>query len=290
MVPTEQIALSSALPTEDDSMASFSHPRQKTLAYEDLVQGLQKWRIWFMLASQDIQLRYRRSVIGPFWITLSMAITVYSMGYLYAHLFKIDMDRYYPFLVAGMLGWSLILSLMLDFTEGFLVIHSLIKQIKLPYTVYLHRIIMRNYLMFFHHLLVMLPIFVIFHNNAPINACTLFIIPGLALLYLNVFCYGSIIAMFSARYRDVPPIIKSMMQVIFFVTPVMWQPQGLQGHKQLIAELNPFYVFLELIRAPLLGKLPTAFNFSVILFFTVLGVISSALLFTRYRARIIYWL
>jgi len=127
----------------------FPRITQQKLAWMDIADGIFGWRIWSMLAYQDIKLRYRRSVLGPFWITLSMAITVYTMGFLYANLFHIELDHYFPFLVAGMLSWSLISSLASEYTDGLLVAEGLIKQIKLPYTLYIHRIAARNIFIFF---------------------------------------------------------------------------------------------------------------------------------------------
>src|SRR5579862_3469636 len=101
----EHTSLSLATPLQDNEKA-IVYPKisQTKLAWLDIKEGLQKWPIWMMLAYQDIKLRYRRSVLGPFWLTLSMAITVYTMGYLYGHLFHIELKTYYPFLVAGMLA------------------------------------------------------------------------------------------------------------------------------------------------------------------------------------------
>ena len=290
---TEHLTLSSLegeLPSSNAQDALLPPIDSKKLAWQDIKEGIQKRQIWFMLAYQDIKARYRRSVLGPLWLTLSMAITVYSMGYLYSQLFNVELQHYYPFLVAGMLGWSLILTLVIDYTDGFLHAHALIKQIKLPYSLYIHRIAARNLFIFGHNVLVMIPIYIYFHNDVPINGYTLLLIPALVVLYLNAFLYGTIIAMVSARYRDVSQIIKSLMQVIFFLTPVMWQPQGLLGKKHIFVELNPFYAFLELIRAPLLGKLPTLNNLTVILGVTLLGVLLYSKVFTRFRSRIIYWL
>src|SRR5437867_3632294 len=84
---------------------------QKKLAFNDIKDGIRSWRVWLLLAYHDIKVRYLRSILGPFWITISMGITVYSMGYLYAHLFHTDMQYYYPYLVASMLTWTLISSL-----------------------------------------------------------------------------------------------------------------------------------------------------------------------------------
>lgn len=263
---------------------------QKQLAWQDFKDGLSKWRIWWMLASQDIKLRYRRSVLGPFWITLSMAITVYSMGYLYAHLFHSDIVQYFPFLVAGMLSWALISTTITEVVETFPASDSVIKQIKLPYTLYIHRIIARNLIIFLHNSLVMLPIYLFFHQDVKINACTLLIIPDLALLYLLAFTYGLILALLGTRYRDISQITKSLIQVIFFLTPVMWNPSILSTKNRMIVELNPFYSFIELLRAPLIGQVPSLFNLSMSVFALAVGILICIKMFIPYRSRIIYWI
>ncbi len=269
---------------------TFPSTTPKKLAWLDLKEGLIAWRIWMMLASQDIKFRYKRSTLGPLWLTLSMAITVYSMGYIYSQLFQTDVAEYYPFLVSGMVAWTFISTLVLDFSEGFLNDYGLIKQIKLPYSLYIHRILARNILIFLHNIIIMIPIFIIFHDNAPINMHTLFLIPALGIIYVNAFFYGLVIAIACARYRDIPPIIKSTMQVIFFITPVMWSPEALIGKKHIIVDLNPMYIFLELVREPLLGHLPSTKNIIVALAITLFGFLISFQLLSHYRKRIIYWL
>ncbi|MCW5583007.1 MAG: hypothetical protein KIT56_03835 [Gammaproteobacteria bacterium] len=145
------IASPSDLSLNGDNVIDVAFPtiNQKKLAWQDIKSGLLNWRIWVMLAYQDIKLRYRRSVLGPFWITLSMAITVYSMGYLYSHLFHVQLAEYFPYLVAGMLSWSLISTTVTDTVETFTANDALLKQIKLPYSLYVHRVVARNLLSFF---------------------------------------------------------------------------------------------------------------------------------------------
>ncbi len=294
---TEQLTLSSleteSLHTQDQSQerdVTFPSDDQKKFAWLDIKEGIQAWQIWGTLGYQDIKRRYKRSMLGPLWITLSMAVTVYSMGFIYSQLFKTNLQDYYPFLVAGMIAWTLISTLILDFSEGFLNDSGLIKQIKLPYSLHIHRIAARNLLIFFHNLIVMIPIFFIFHQSVSLNLNTLFLIPALAIIYLSSIFFGLIIAMICARYRDIPPIIKSSIQVIFFITPVMWQPQSLIGKQHLIVDFNPLYAFLEMIRAPLLGNLPSLRNILVVLIASFLGFLLSFSMLTRYRKRIIYWL
>jgi lipopolysaccharide transport system permease protein len=268
----------------------FPRQSQTFLAQQDFLDGLKQWPIWLSLAYRDISVRYRRSSIGPFWLTLSMAITVYTMGYLYGHLFHTDLQRYYPLLAAGMLAWALLSSIITDATDAFTSSSPLIQQIKLPYTLYIHRVVTRNIIIFFHNIVVMVPILIIFHQYAKVNFCTLLIIPGLIAIYIASFIYSTIFAIIGARYRDVSQIIRSMIQVIFFVTPVMWEPDVLPAHDRFIIDLNPFYAYIQLIRAPLLGKVPTMHNLIVVLITTAIGAVIAAKMFTRYRARIVYWL
>src|SRR3990167_3970079 len=228
-----------------DERESLPDACQKNLAYDDLVSGIKSWRVWMLLAYQDIQLRYRRSVLGPFWITMSMAITVYSMGYLYAHLFHQELANYYPFLVTGMLTWTFISSIITEVTDGFIASEGMIKQIKLPYSLYMHRIVTRNLLIFFHNLAVMIPIVIIFHETSKVNWYTLLLIPGLLIIYVNTISYGLIICMIGSRYRDINQVVKSLLQVIFFLTPIMWTPDVLGPDKQYIVYLNPLYALIE---------------------------------------------
>ena len=268
----------------------FPQRNQSYLARQDILDGLKEWRIWLMLAYQDIKLRYRRSILGPFWITLSMAITVYTMGFLYAHLLHTNMQEYYPFLAAGMLSWSLISTVITDLTETFITSDNLLKQIKLPYSLYIHRVATKNILIFLHNLAVMIPILIIFHESAKVNFYTLLLIPNLLLVYINTVTYGMILSMIGARYRDVSQIIKSLIQVAFFVTPVMWNPVVLPTQYQPFMLLNPFYIFVELIRAPLIGSVISWTVMGIALLLTLIGIIISYKMFARYRSRIIYWI
>ena len=243
---TESIALNSIIETEQQEILNSPLRSARQLAFRDIKEGIAKWRIWLMLAYQDVRLRYRRSILGPFWITISMAITVYSMGYLYSHLFHSDLETYFPFLVAGMLAWALISTQVSDLTEALTSSEGLIKQIKLPYSLYIHRVATRKIIIFFHNILVIIPILIIFHRVAKINLSTLLLIPGLILIYINSISYGLVLGILGARYRDIMQIVKSLIQVAFFLTPVMWNPAILPPQKHYIVLFNPFYAFIEL--------------------------------------------
>jgi ABC-type polysaccharide/polyol phosphate export permease len=153
-----------------------------------------------------------------------------------------------------------------------------------------HRIAAKNMLIFFHNILVIVPVMFIFPEQVNLGMTLFLLIPGLFILYFNSVTYGLVLAMIGGRYRDISQIIKSFIQVVFFVTPIMWKPEVLPPAKRFIANWNPMYCLIEMIRAPLIGYLPTVTTFVIVALVTVIGLLACYFVFVSRRARIIYWL
>lgn len=258
------------------------------LAVQDIIDGILSWRIWLLLGWQDIRLRYRRSQLGPFWLTLSMAVTVYSMGFLYGHLFKMDLQQYFPFLAAGMLIWALVATSVNESTNAFIEGAGYLKQMKLPYITFILRVMVRNIIIFAHNILAIVPIIIYCHISFGWH--TLAIVWGVFIIAVNGTVYGMILAMLGARFRDIAQVIQSVIQVIFFLTPVMWMPKLLPAKYLFVMDFNPFAQFIELVRVPLMGAWPSFHTITFTLGLTIFGLIAMILLFARVRHRIIYWL
>jgi lipopolysaccharide transport system permease protein len=251
----------------------------------DFKSGFGLWRVWVRLGWNDILQRYRRSVLGPFWLTASMGIMVFVPGVLYARLFQTSVADFVPFLCVGLLVWNLISSF---FTEGgslFVGAESYIKQIRLPYSVYVYRSGWSKLIIFAHNSIVYVVVMLYFQRWP--GAVVLLAVPGLLLVLINGALAGLVIGMASARFRDIPQIIISSVQIIFFVTPIMWKPE-LLGDQSLV-EFNPFYHLIEIVRAPLLGITPSLDTWLAVLLITLVNVAISGAIFIRFRARISYW-
>lgn len=256
--------------------------------WSDFWGAIQLWRIWVLLGWQDIQLRYRRSMLGPFWLTLSIFITIYSMGFLYGHLFKMDLKSYFPYLATGLLSWTLISTLIVEGTDVFVNSDTYIKQIKLPLFCFIFRAIFRNIIIFLHNILAFIPLMLIY--DVPLNSKILLVIPGLLLIGINATCYGTILAIIGSRFRDIAQIIASLVQVAFFLTPIMWVPSLLPERYQYTVHFNPLAQFVDLIRNPLLGQAISVDTLGVVGISTVIGIVLATILFGKYRSRIVYWL
>ena len=271
-----------------DSGSAFAAPAsQTTLAILDVVQGARASHIWGLLGWQDIRRRYRRSKLGPFWITASMGILVAALGALYSTLFKVEIGSYVPFLALGFIIWTLISSLIVECCSAFINAENIIKQVEMPLSVHVYRMVWRNLIIFFHNAVIFVVVALLF-SVWPGWIGILLALPGLVLLCLNGVWAGLLLGTISARFRDVPPIMESIMRIAFFVTPIIWMPELLPQRAGLL-DFNPFFHFLELIRAPLLGQAPGLVSWLVVLGVTFGGWLVTFVLFRRYCWRIAYW-
>jgi lipopolysaccharide transport system permease protein len=256
------------------------------IAGADFLEGLGLWPLWVRLGWNDILQRYRRSLLGPFWLTASMAIMVIALGILYAGLFKTPIDELLPYLCVGLLVWNLLANFLTEGGTLFTGSESYIKQIRLPYSVYVYRSGWAKLIVFFHNFIIYFGVLLYFHIWPGLVA--VLAIPGLALVVINGALANLWIGIVSARFRDVPPVIASMVQIVFFVTPIFWKPEMLHT-RAFIADFNPCYHLIEIVRAPLLGGLPSEKSYLAALLITVINLGVTGFFFTRFRPRIAYW-
>ncbi|MDK1020498.1 MAG: ABC transporter permease [Candidatus Hydrogenedentes bacterium] len=279
-----------ARPTEDSEATA---PR--VLAVRDLWVGLARWNLWALLGWQDIKQRYRRSLLGPFWLTLSMGVMVGALGVLYGALFGLAVADYLPFLCLGFIAWGFISGTVNDGCVAFIESENFIRQIRLPFSTFVYRLIWRNLIILGHNFAVFVVVAVVF-GIWP-GWAGLLLVPGLVLICATGGWVSLLLGMICARFRDVPQIVASLMQVAFFLTPIIWKPELLANRAGFV-QINPFYHYVELIRAPLhveliraplLGTEPGALSWAVALGATGVGWLVTFLFFCRFRSRIAYW-
>lgn len=262
-------------------------PGRAVLAWRDLTDGFGKSWMWGALALQDIKLRYRGSVLGPFWLTISTLVMVAAMGLIYGRLFRVDTANYLPYLALGLIVWQAFSGMITEGCETFLREQSVIQQVPIPFSIHAYRNVCRNFIVLAHNLVIVPIGLVVF--AIPLNWHSLEIIPGFLLLAINGFWISILLGLVSARFRDVPPIVASFLQVVFFVTPIFW-PVEMLGNWQAIATLNPLFAAIDVVRAPLLGVATAAHSWLVLLMMTVLGCGVTFAVFARFRTRIAYWI
>jgi ABC-2 type transport system permease protein/lipopolysaccharide transport system permease protein len=252
----------------------------------DLADGWKARTLWGTMAYQDIRQRYRRSMLGPFWITISMGVMVGALGILYGSIFKQELGTYLPYLASGFVVWGLMAGLIGGSARAFMDNEGMIRQLPAPLSIYVYRMVWSNFIESAHNILIFVVVALIF--DVTLSWQMLAALPGVALILLNGVWVGLLLGLVSARFRDIPMIVGSIVQLAFFMTPVMWKPDMLPG-RTLLLDANPFYHFLEIVRAPLLGHLPLLENWVVALVITVVGWAVTFLFFSAFRWRLAYW-
>lgn len=253
----------------------------------DFLEGTRRSWLWATLAQQDIKLRYRGSVLGPFWQTLTTVVMIAGMGIIYSKLFHIELKDYLPMLTVGLIFWMFIAGMITEACGTFTAVQGIIQQVKLPFFLHVYRLVYRNLLTLGHNFVIIpIVLFLFPHPIAPWRLLEL--VPGLALILLNGMWMSILLGMVSARFRDVPPIVASVIQVVFFMTPVMWPVDAL-GANAWWAQLNPLFAMLDVMRSPLLGMANAPHSWTILIVMTVIGCVGTFGFFVRFRHRLAFW-
>ncbi|MCA8906672.1 MAG: ABC transporter permease [Rhodospirillaceae bacterium] len=252
----------------------------------DIVQALARREVWMYLGVQEVRKQYRRSILGPFWLTLNMGILVGALGWFYSQIFGQNIAYFLPYVSLGFIFWGLIGGLLNESCLIYTASAASIRQTAMPLSVYAYQLVWRQLVIFAHNFSIFVIVALVF-GIWP-GATGLLVIPGFLLLLVNGFFLGLILGPLGTRFRDIPPIMASVTQILFFLTPVFWVPSSLPERAVFIAT-NPFYHFLAVVRQPLLGEVPTGLNWGVCLILTTANAALATFFFSRFRSRIPYW-
>jgi lipopolysaccharide transport system permease protein len=258
-------------------------------ALSDISAGMKRLPLVATLGWQDVRQRYRRSLLGPFWLTISMGVMIGTIGLVFGQIFKSPTEEYLPFLAGGLILWGFISTALIEGCTNFIQADAIIKQLPIPLIVHVLRPIWRNMIILAHNFAIF-PI-VLLVMGKPVTETIWLAIPGFLLLLLNLIWLSTALGVVCARYRDIPQIIASLMQVVFYLTPIMWLPNLLPERAgTYMLTFNPLFHLIEIVRAPLLGQLPSIQNWVASSGLAVFGWILTLALYGRYRRRIAYWL
>jgi ABC-type polysaccharide/polyol phosphate export permease len=239
---------------------------------------------WF-----DIKLRYRRSILGPLWLTISMAITIGTISLIFGTIFNLPLKQFVPYVTIGIILWNFLVGVVTEGCMCFVSAEALIKQLSIPIEVHVLRVVWRNIIILGHNLLI-LPI-VLLLTGSEFGWSGLNSIIGIFLFLINVTWFVALLGVLCTRYRDLPQIISSLLQILFYVTPIMWMPQLFSSNKYLaLLELNPLLHLIQIVRCPLIGENVPLVSWIISGSLAICGCALTTIFYSRYKKRIAYWL
>jgi len=262
-------------------------PERHASASSDWWSGTKNTDLWLTLAWYDIVLRYRRSVLGPLWLTVSMGIILLGMGPLYATLFKVPMSQFFPHLTLGIIFWNFFTATIIDGCSVLIQAAPYLKQMEFPGSVFVWRSLARNLIQLAHHIVLYIP--VALWAGIALSPRMLLFLPGIAISLVNLHAMSLTLGILCARFRDVTQLVSSSLQLLMFLTPVFWFPDSLPERSKFIL-YNPLAQLLDVLRLPLLGVAPARGTWIFLLFFTTLNICLAATLYAVKRRQVVYWL
>jgi ABC-type polysaccharide/polyol phosphate export permease len=265
----------------------FSMTPEYASAQRDFSRGVTDWRMWGRLGWAEVRRRYRRTLIGPFWTSLSLAVFVLALGVVWATLWHQAVRTYLPFLCAGLITWTFISTTMIESCSMFISQEPLIKQMRFHYSMLASAAVWRNLIVFLHNLLVYVLVAAVCWP--PVNLNTLLVVPGLLLASANLIWMAILIGLLTARFRDIQQLLTTLLQIAMFVTPIFWAPSQLSHHPMLV-HFNVLYHLIDVVRSPLLGQTPSFESYWVVSLMAVLGWGLTFDIYSRFRRRVAYWL
>ncbi len=263
------------------------------MAFNDLVRGWGQYELWLQLGWQDIKQRYRRSTLGPLWITIATGVMALALGLLYSMLFQIEIREFLPHVTVGFIVWGFISGCVKDGANVFIENEGLIKQLPSALSVHVYRLVWRQLLFFAHNIVIWVLLVIIF--RIPLTWQTLLAVPAMLLLVLNGVWVTMLFGIIATRFRDVAPLLEALVQLLFYVTPIVWTTQTLKeqggevAQRALLAEINPLYHYLEIVRAPMIDQPVAAYHWGIVGICTLIGLGITLLAMRQMRFRVPYW-
>jgi len=257
------------------------------LINNDFAWGISLLPMIMKLAMGELRAKYKRTMLGPFWIVISLAFGSVGLSFLWSHLWNVPYEDIIPNITLGFLVWMFIVGTIVDSTVCFTNSSSLIQNLKLPVTFFPLLCVVRQFLTFLHSLVIVVVVIFIFPPKDPIFL--LIFPPGLFLVSVTLLLISFFIGAISARFRDIPPLVTSIMPMLFFLTPVLFRIQQ-AGDIAWLIWLNPFTYFITLLRDPLSGYFPGVTVILISLAICVFSYVALCIVVAPKLRKIVFWI
>lgn len=265
-----------------------SFPVQLRAAAADLVEGLRRWRLWCFLATETVKNQYRRTVLGPWWLTIQSAAVVAGLAVLFGSIFKRPIEDFLPYVSTGYLLFVFLAGLVRRSADVMLDARDGITSNRQPLSALVLRAVVTEALLFAHNVVILVALGAL--GLLAVGWNLLLVVPVLALVLVNGVALGLWLGPLVARFRDLQPLIGSVLQMLIFFTPIFWRLDDVTDQvRTAIVIWNPFAHAVEAFRGALIGA-PLAMDLAALGLVTGVNVVLAVIVFARTRSRLPYWI
>ena len=238
------------------------------------------------LAWFDIKIKYVRSTLGPFWITLSMIILIGGLSFVFVSLWGIPLKRTMPWIALGIIMWNYISNYIDE--SSTLFVDGRILNIKIAPLKLIIINVFKHFIILLHNSVVIVAVIIFF--DIKITANYFYLIFSFIIFFINSISFGILFGFLCCRFRDFILIIRNAIYLIFLMTPIFWMPEVLKGNRMYLADFNIVYQIIQSFRDPILGNPLTNYTITYLSIFTLVTAILSIIIYKKYHKRIVFWI
>ena len=254
--------------------------------FADILRTIKMPQLVFYMAWSDVRARYKRSVLGPLWITLGTAVSIFAFGFIWSELLHMKRETFVPILTTGLILWQFMSACITEASSCFSRQASIIRNLDLPLSLHPAQLILRHCINLLHNVPLLLAVILIM--GIPFSLNMLWVFPAFLLVTANLFWMSMLIGVLGARFRDFEYMIGMIVPLLMFLSPVLFRPDALPFSGKYIW-LNPFADMIELLRHPLLGEAIPDFLWWINLGMLLIGGTLTIMFFSSKFKRIAFW-
>jgi lipopolysaccharide transport system permease protein len=258
------------------------------LGIADLLSGIANWRLSHIMGLGEIRRRYARSRIGQFWLTISTGIVVAVLGLVWSALWKQPVADLVPFVAISLIVWTMVSGTLAEAATVFASTGPIFLNQGMSFSTAIYALVYRHLLIFLHNLPIIVIAILLF--SVPFGLICLVALLGFALVVLALVWTGYLVAIACVRFRDLTQVVQNGLTIGFFITPVLWKPDQISLDEHYLLALNPLAALLAVVREPLLGQLPTFYDWTTAAVFSIGGFVITLPIIGYCQRRIIYWI
>lgn len=248
---------------------------------------IKNFQYWNYLALNEIKQKYRRSILGTLWISLSTTISILGIGPIYSVLFNTRLSDYFLIVSIGLVSWNFISAIIGESCGVFISNSGMIKDTSLPIETYCYVVVWRNVLLLLQNLIILYLIFNIFGFRIFPNIKLVLVIIASTFFLSNL---GILLSLVCTRFRDITQIVDAAMRLLFFMTPILWVVKDTKLDGSLLVKLNIFYYVVDILRDAFINNSISMNHLGIVVCLSLFFAFFKYVALNKYKNRVVYWL
>lgn len=258
--------------------------------FRQLGESFRRPEFWAYSGWLDILTRYRRTRLGIVWLFAPVLMLTLVIGPLFAELMGRELEVFLVHFGIGHAVWRMLSMVMSESTSMFNSNKAFIMDGNVVLTDFTLKVMAKAVFYFAFAMVGMLG--VLFWSSAVSLAGIPTLFLTVPVIVLNLFWIAHCFGILGARYPDFSQLLNTILMAGFMFTPIIWEGERFPADTLagFVVRINPAFHLLELVRAPLYGRLPSPGSALYVFFLTILGWTLTALLSRRYSRFVPIWI